>query len=105
MYFYQNGNKAAVREDFSTSLYKIASPRLVDEVQGFYLKVVTKTKKWYTEESKDLSIEIAKRKLDSFFDGLGTELGVDPEGAMPFSAGGIDGYAKPLSPRNLITEV
>ena len=105
MYFYQNGNKAAVREDFSSSLYKIASPRLVDEVQGFYLKVVTKTKKWYTEESKDLSIEIAKRKLDTFFDGLGTELGVDPEGAMPFSAGGIDGYAKPLSPRALITEV
>ncbi len=73
MYFYQNGNKSSVREDFSTSLYKIASPRLVDEVQGFYLKVVTKTKKWYTEESKDLSIEIGKRKLDTFFDGLGTE--------------------------------
>jgi hypothetical protein len=72
---------------------------------GSYQRVVTRTKNWYTQESKDLSIEIAKRKLDTFFDNLGIQLGIDAEGAMPFSAEGIDGYGKPPGAHNFISQV
>lgn len=91
LHFYQNDNRWSARNDFSVSLSKIASPRLVDEVQIFYQKIVTKIKNWYTDESKGLTVEISKRKMDGFFGGLATELGVDAvEGVMPFSATSID---------------
>ncbi len=91
LHFYQNDNRWSARDDFSVSLSKIASPKLVDEVQIFYQKIVTKIKNWYTDESKDLTDEISKRKMDGFFGGLATELGVDAvEGVMPFSATSID---------------
>jgi hypothetical protein len=91
LYFYQNGKRAAVREEFCNSLTKIANARLVDEVQTFYQRIVSKIKTWYTEESQNLKVEISKRRMDAFFDNLATELGIDQDGAAPFSASGIDG--------------
>jgi hypothetical protein len=86
LYYYQNDNKEFVRLNFSRVLNKIASPRLVDELQSFYQKVVTKIKNWYTDESKKLAVEISKRSMDAFFAGLAIELGVDAtEGTIPFS--------------------
>jgi hypothetical protein len=91
LYFYQNENKETVRANYSTQLLKIASMTLVDEMQTFYLKVVAKTKNWYTEESKGLSVEVSTKSMDSFFAGLETELGIDStEGAIPFTARAID---------------
>ena len=91
LHFYQNDNRWSARDDFSVSLSKKASPKLVDEIQIFYQKIVTKIKNWYTDDSKDLTVEISKRKMDGFFGGLATELGVDAvEGVMPFSVTSID---------------
>jgi hypothetical protein len=56
-----------------------------------YQKIITKTRNWYTEESKSLSVEISKRKLDEYFAHLATELGIDTlEGMLPFSDRAID---------------
>ncbi len=90
LYFYQADSKWQFRADYSRSLNKNASPRLVDELHTFYQRVVTKVKTWYTEESKDLAVEVSKRKMDSFFAATATELGIDADGAVPFTTTGID---------------
>jgi hypothetical protein len=90
LHFCQHPSRRAARSDFSKMLYKRAHPRLVEDLQGFYMRLVSKVKVWYTTESKDLSEEIGKKKMDAFFDNLATELGVDIEGAAPFSEVGID---------------
>lgn len=90
LYFYQHSNKRSARADFSVSLCKKANPRLVDDLQGFYQKIVTKIKTWYTAESKDLSIDVGNKKMESFFGNLATELGIDVEGNIPFSQTSID---------------
>ena len=80
-----------MRFDYSTQLLKIASMTLVEEMQTFYLKVIAKTKNWYTEESKALSVEVSKKSMDSFFGGVATELGIDTdEGPAPFTSRAID---------------
>lgn len=90
LYFYQNDNKWSARADFSIKLLKIASPKLVDDLQSFYQKVVSKTKNWYTEDSKNLTVEISKRRRQEFFGTLGNELGIDDsEGSKPFSTKSI----------------
>ena len=39
-----------------------------------------------------MTTEISKKKMDSFFENLAFELGLDPnEGALPFTSGGLDG--------------
>jgi hypothetical protein len=91
LYFYQSDSKRYLRADFASTLNKIASPRLVDELQPFYQRIVTKIKTWYTEESKDLTIEVSKKKMDAFFAGLATELGIDTiDGDIPFTEASID---------------
>lgn len=90
LYFYQNKNKKYVRADFSRTLNKIANPRLVDELESFYQRIITKIRDWYTKESKNLSVEISKRRMDSYFAGLAIESGIDTRGAAPFSATSID---------------
>jgi hypothetical protein len=91
LHFYQNDKKWQLRSDYSRSLTKIASPTLVDEVESLYQKIITRTRNWYTEESKNLSVEISKRKLDEYFGHLATELGIDTlEGMLPFSDRAID---------------
>jgi len=89
-YFYQSSSKRYVRSEYSNSLLKIANPRLVDEVQGFFQRTVLKTREWYSEESKDLTLELSKKKTDAFFAGLALELRVDPDGALPFSDKPLD---------------
>lgn len=66
LHFYQNGGRASARADFSSSLNKIASPKLVEDVQAFYQRVVLRTRKWYSEESKGLTTEISTKKMDTF---------------------------------------
>ena len=91
LYFYQNPNKDTLRALYSTQLLKIASMTLVDEMQTFYAKVISKTKNWYNDESNALSTEVPKRSMDMFFRGLESELGIDSDrAAMPFSSRGID---------------
>ena len=80
-----------MRLDFSKNLNKIASPRLVEELQSFYQKIVTKIKNWYTEESRNLTVEISKRRTDAFFANLATEQGIDTtEGQVPLSTKSIN---------------
>jgi hypothetical protein len=91
LHFYQNESRASTRIEYSTKLNKIAVPRLVDEAESFYRRVVLKTRNWYTEESKGLSAEIGKTKMNSFFDMLESELGLDStHGSIPFSPTGLD---------------
>ncbi len=91
LYFYQHPKNEWIRKDFSKKLSKKASPTLVEEMQTFYLKVISKTKNWYTDESQGLKVEVSKKNMDSFFAGLEIELGVDAtEGSIPFSDTSID---------------
>jgi hypothetical protein len=83
LYFYQNPNKDSLRAGYSKDLLKIAS--LADEMETFYMKVVSKIKNWYTSESKDLTIDVSKKSLEAFFKTLETELGIDSgDGQVPF---------------------
>jgi hypothetical protein len=91
LHFYQTGGRAQARAEYSAALNRIAAPKLVDDVQSFYQKVVLRTRTWYTEESKNLSVEISKKKLDLFFETCASELGLDAsEGPIPFSRTGLD---------------
>ncbi len=91
LYFYRSENKRTVRADFSKNLNKNANSRLVDELQSFYQRVVTKTKNWYTEESRNLTVEVSKRRVDGFFESLAVELGLDfTDGASPFTETSIN---------------
>ncbi|MBI2419622.1 MAG: AIPR family protein [Ignavibacteriales bacterium] len=91
IYFYQADNKFTLRNNYSISLMKKASQILVDETQPFYQKVITKTKNWYTIESKNLEIEVSKKRTDDYFRGLAIELGINiSDGVLPFSATAID---------------
>jgi hypothetical protein len=83
LHFYQSPNKRTARADFFRSLCRKANPRLVDDVQEFYQRIVTRTRRWYTEESKDLTIDVSKKKMEAIS-------GVDIEGEIPFSATTID---------------
>jgi hypothetical protein len=95
LYFYQTPGRANVRAEYSKSLNKIAAPKLVEDAQTFYQKIVLRTRTWYSEESKNLSIEIGKKKTDLFFDTCASELGLDPtDGSLPFSVTGLD-FNKP----------
>jgi hypothetical protein len=72
-------------------LNKIAAPKLVDDAEAFYRSVVLKTRTWYTEESKNLSVEIGKQRMQLFFDTCASDLGLDPtEGSIPFTKTGLD---------------
>jgi hypothetical protein len=85
LHFYQSDNRRWVRDEFSVYLCKKASPRLVEETQAFYQKVVSKTKSWYREESKGLVADVSSRGMDKFFTGLAIEVGVDEDqGSLPF---------------------
>jgi hypothetical protein len=88
-YFYQSDSRRSARSDFSSSLTKIASGRLVEDTQSFFQRVVTKVKTWYTETSKDL-IDISSAKMDVYFKDLATELGIDLKGAISFTPSSID---------------
>jgi hypothetical protein len=89
--FYQHNSKFTVRKDYSKSLLKIASPTLGNEFESFYQKIITKTKNWYLQESKDLSQEVSYKKMEAYFSNLETDLGIDSEnGSIPFSKNAIN---------------
>jgi hypothetical protein len=90
LHFYQNDRRRSARADFSTWLCKKANPRLVDEMEGFYQKIVTRIKTWYTTESADLEKEVGRKQMDAYFGGLAIELGIEIEGQIPFSSTAID---------------
>jgi hypothetical protein len=91
LYYYQHESKRPLRIAFSENLTKIANQTLVADTQTFYQKVVAKIKNWYTDESKNLTVEVSRRRMDEFFAGLATETGVDAtEGAIPFTEQAID---------------
>jgi hypothetical protein len=90
-HFYQAKSRASARADYSKSLNKIAAPKLVDDAEAFYRSVVLKTRTWYTEESKNLSVEIGKQRMELFFGTCASDLGLDPtEGSIPFTKTGLD---------------
>lgn len=84
-YYYQKKEKAQIRSDYSVKLLKIASPSLNEELQSFYMKIVTRIKGWYLEQSKNLTLDISQRKLEAFMYSLQVELGIDVDGPLPFS--------------------
>jgi len=60
-------------------------------MQKFYLKVVNKTKNWYTTESKELTAEVSKRNMDSFLVVWRLNWGLMAlVGSIPFSGSSID---------------
>jgi hypothetical protein len=63
----------------------------VSEIESvFCSKTVGRVRRWYTDESKDLSVEVAKRRTDAFFETLASELGIQDRGLRPFSASSVD---------------
>ncbi|MDQ2774491.1 MAG: hypothetical protein M3Y57_06135 [Acidobacteriota bacterium] len=87
MHFYRTGNRKIDRANYSTKLFRIANPRLVDEAEIFYLKVITKTKHWYTEASKDFTIKVSQKNLNAYFQTLAIDIGLDAvEDRLPFAA-------------------
>jgi hypothetical protein len=90
LYFYQNPNKESLRADYSKGLLKIAS--MGDEMETFFMKVVSKIRNWYTSESKDLTVDVSKKNMESYFKILETELGIDSEedGQVPFGPRAIN---------------
>ncbi len=91
LHFYQSDNRRSARAEFSNSLNKIASARLVDEVQQvFYQRVVSKIRKWYTDESRDLAVEVARKRTEAYFTTLASELGIEDDGLKPFTERAID---------------
>ena len=77
--------KRAVSTRFVCSLNKIAPPNLVDEAEACYHLVVKKTRDFYLAESKNLEVEVSWRKMEGFLVTLCTQIGLDFEGAMPFT--------------------
>lgn len=89
LYFYQNPNKESLRADYSRGLLRIAS--MGDEMETFFMKVVSKVKIWYTSESKDLTVDVSKKSMETFFKTLETELAIDSEdGPIPFGSRAIN---------------
>lgn len=66
-------------------LNKNAPPGLVEEAESFYRQVVLKAKAWYLRESKNLTIDVSIRSLESFLAVVGTEVGLGSDGPMPFT--------------------
>ena len=58
--------------------------------ESFYRNLVAKTKQWYLAESQELKVEVAGKKLEAFMIQTCSDLGLDSEGPMPFTAKAID---------------
>lgn len=86
LHFYQSDKCKDIRADFSRKLNKIAAPSLTSDIESFYRHSISKIKNWYMTESKNLTQEVSNRKLDSFFERLAIDLGVEAvDGPLPFS--------------------
>lgn len=86
LYYYQSPKTDHIRQDYHVSMLKIASPTLVTHMESiFYQKIVSKFRDWYLAESKKLEVEVSMKKLSLYTNSLCIELGVDIEGAIPFT--------------------
>lgn len=90
MYFYQRNNSEALKVKHSMTLDKIASPKLVTEFEQFFPKILGKTRKWYLEESQELTIEVSAKKINDFLETIAVEVGIDLRGASPFTISAIN---------------
>lgn len=90
LFFYQKASYKNLRGEFSRSLHKKANPTFVNETDAFYRSVVASTRAWYTEESKMMSVDVGKKRMDSFFETLAGRLGIDDSAARPFAERSID---------------
>jgi hypothetical protein len=91
LHYYQSDKCRDIRGDFSRKLNKIAAPSLTTDVETFYRHSIAKIRSWYMTESKNLTQEVSNRKLDSFFERLAIDLGVEAvDGLIPFSPTSID---------------
>jgi hypothetical protein len=90
IYYYQNKNKKQIRNDYSKSLLKIASPTLSDDTNSFFMKIISKIREWYLTESKNLTIEPSSKKMEVFFNGVFSDLGLDMDGEFPISDNAIN---------------
>jgi|GEM_PF-1731165 len=91
IYMYQTEEKLSLLCEYSKRLNKIAPPPLVDEFESFYRRVVAKTRDWYLEESKNLSVNVSSKRLDEYLNGLCIEYRISlDEGRLPFSSRSID---------------
>jgi hypothetical protein len=90
IYYYQNKNKWKIRHDYSHTLLKIASPTLSEDTHSFYLRIVSKVREWYLDESKNLTIEPSAKKMEAKFGGFFSDLGLDTDGPLPFSKNAVD---------------
>lgn len=84
MHLYQR--LPSLTTQYAQRLNKISPPNLTTEAEGFYRKVVAKTKTWYLAESQQNQVEVSSKKLESFLDQLCHENGLDIDGMMPFTA-------------------
>jgi hypothetical protein len=85
------------RQDISAQyiygLNKKAAGGLVEESEKFFKFVVKKTKEFYLSESKNLETEVSGKKMDAFLTSLCVQLGLDSDGAMPFTANAYEWQA------------
>jgi len=86
LFYYQMPQKESIRRDYSIKLFKIANPNLVADIENVYTRYIAKIKSWYLDESNRLDSELSSKRLDKFFSSLLTELGINPNGAIPFTA-------------------
>jgi hypothetical protein len=83
MYLYQR--KREVSAGFIFKLNKKAAPTLVDVAETFYRSVVRRTKEFYLAEFKNSGVDVSLKKMEGFLTTLCTEIGLDFDGAMPFT--------------------
>lgn len=90
IFYYQNKSKYQVRNDYSSTLLKIASPTLSEDTSSFFIKIISKIREWYLSESKNLTIEPSSKKMEMFFNGVFSDLGLDADGLFPISDNAIE---------------
>ena len=84
-YFYQKPKQNNLLAEYGTWLSKIANPILVQNCEGFYQKVVAKTRQWYLNESRNFKAKVSSKQMDNYLKDLCVDLDVDlADGAMPF---------------------
>lgn len=102
---YKNAQKWSAWPDFALSLNKKASPVLVDRFESLYQRIVARTKTWYIDQSRGLTVEVSNRSMDNFFGSMATDLGIDLEGgSSPFSNASMEvSSLEALAPARLST--
>jgi hypothetical protein len=86
LFYYQMPQKDSIRRNYSIKLYKIANSTLVVDFENFYTRYILKVKNWYMTESNNLGNDVSQKSLDNYFAVFATELGINLNGAIPFSS-------------------